>query len=65
MILQNQKHLFGLNNEITYLNGAYMSPQLNAVEQIGIDYLQRKSQPSDILAADFFSEKEVLRSRFR
>jgi selenocysteine lyase/cysteine desulfurase len=64
MILQNQKHLFGLNNEITYLNGAYMSPQLNAVEQIGIDYLQRKSQPSDILAADFFSEKEVLRSRF-
>ena len=64
MILQNQKHLFSLNNGITYLNGAYMSPQLKAVEQIGIDYLQRKSQPSNILAADFFSEKEVLRSRF-
>lgn len=64
MILPKQKHLFSLNNEITYLNGAYMSPQLKAVEQIGIDYLQKKSQPSDILAADFFSEKEVLRSRF-
>jgi len=64
MHLQNQKHLFSLNNEITYLNGAYMSPQLKAVEQIGIDFLKRKSQPSDILAPDFFSEKEVLRNHF-
>lgn len=64
MHLQNQQHLFSLNNEITYLNGAYMSPQLKTVEQIGIDFLKRKSQPSDILAPDFFSEKEVLRSRF-
>ena len=64
MNLQNQQHLFSLNNEITYLNGAYMSPQLKSVEQIGIDYLQRKSQPSNILAPHFFSGKEVLRNRF-
>lgn len=64
MHLPNQKHLFSLNNEITYLNGAYMSPQLKAVEHVGIDFLKRKSQPSDILAPDFFSEKEVLRKQF-
>ena len=64
MQLQNQQDRFSLNTEITYLNGAYMSPQLKTVEQIGIDFLKRKSQPSDILAPDFFSEKEVLRSRF-
>ncbi|MEM7087342.1 MAG: aminotransferase class V-fold PLP-dependent enzyme [Bacteroidota bacterium] len=64
MHLQNQKHLFSLNNEIIYLNGAYMSPQLKAVEEIGIHFLKRKSQPSDILAPDFFSEKEVLRDHF-
>ncbi|MBL4662450.1 MAG: aminotransferase class V-fold PLP-dependent enzyme [Flavobacteriaceae bacterium] len=63
-MLQNQQHLFSLNDEITYLNGAYMSPQLKSVAKIGIDCLQQKSQPSNILAADFFSEKEVLRSHF-
>lgn len=64
MSLSNQKHLFNLSEEVTYLNGAYMSPQLKSVEEIGVTHLQRKSNPSQITAEDFFAEKEVLRERF-
>ncbi len=64
MILTPQKHLFNLPNEITYLNGSYMSPQLKTVEHIGVRNLERKSQPHLITVEDFFSEKEVLRERF-
>jgi selenocysteine lyase/cysteine desulfurase len=64
MILTSQKHLFNLPNEITYLNGSYMSPQLKAVEHIGVRNLQGKSHPHLITATDFFANKEVLRERF-
>jgi len=64
MTLKLQKHLFNLPSNVTYLNGAYMSPQLRTVEQIGIQNLQNKSQPNRITAHDFFSEKEILRERF-
>ena len=63
-MLSNQKHLFQLPDHPIYLNGAYMSPQLRSVEAIGIKNLQRKATPFNITPADFFSEKEVLRSRF-
>jgi len=63
-MLKNQQHLFSLDPNFTYLNGAYMSPQLKSVEEVGIEFLKRKSQPSSISGPDFFSEKEVLRNRF-
>lgn len=40
--MQNQKHLFDLSPEITYLNGAYMAPQLKSVTEIGLQSVQRK-----------------------
>ena len=43
--MQNQKHLFNLDDTVTYLNGAYMSPQLKSVERIGLECLQKKSKP--------------------
>ena len=64
MLLQPQKHLFDLPDAVTYLNGAYMAPQLNSVEAIGISNLKRKAHPFLIKEADFFSEKEILRERF-
>ncbi len=64
MTLSNQKHLFDLPENPIYLNGAYMSPQLKSVEQVGINHLKKKSQPFSITEIDFFSEKEVLRERF-
>ena len=64
MSLTHQKNLFSLPEEPTYLNGAYMSPQLRSVEAIGIKNLQRKATPFEITPEDFFSEKEVLRDQF-
>ncbi|MBW1298519.1 aminotransferase class V-fold PLP-dependent enzyme [Aquimarina litoralis] len=64
MYMQNQQHLFNLSEEITYLNGAYMSPQLKSVTEIGISAVQRKAQPNQILPEDFFSQREVLKKRF-
>lgn len=62
--MENQKHLFNLDETITYLNGAYMSPQLKSVEAIGISCLQKKSQPHLISGEDFFTEKVILKKRF-
>ncbi|WP_432412576.1 aminotransferase class V-fold PLP-dependent enzyme [Rasiella sp. SM2506] len=62
--MQNQKHFFNLDNPITYLNGAYMSPQLKSVEAIGLDCLQKKSKPYLISEADFFADKITLKKRF-
>lgn len=62
--MQNQKNLFNLDKEITYLNGAYMSPQLKSVEAIGLTCLQKKNKPYAISEADFFDEKITLKKRF-
>lgn len=62
--MQNQKHLFNLDQNITYLNGAYMSPQLKSVEAIGLSSLKKKSKPYLISEDDFFTEKVTLKKRF-
>ena len=54
MMLTSQKHLFDLDDSITYLNGAYMSPQLKSVTAAGVIALGMKSDPQQIQAADFF-----------
>lgn len=41
-----------------------MSPQLKAVEEIGIANLKRKSNPAAITERDFFTDREVLKQRF-
>ena len=63
-MLTNQKHLFQLPDEITYLNGSYMAPQLRSVEEVGIRELQKKATPYVISENDFFSEKKRLKERF-
>ncbi len=62
--MQQQKHLFNLDENITYLNGAYMSPQLKSVEAIGVACVQKKSKPYQISGEDFFTEKVILKKRF-
>jgi len=62
--MQHQKHLFELSEEITYLNGAYMSPQLTSVTEIGLQSVQRKARPNEVLPEDFFNQKEILKQRF-
>ena len=62
--MQSQKHLFDLPDDITYLNGSYMSPQLKAVTKTGIISVAKKARPYEITPDDFFTQREVLKQRF-
>lgn len=59
-----QKHLFDLDPEFTYLNGAYMSPQMKAVHAVGMDTLSKKNQPWKVGLEDFFEPVEKLKRQF-
>ncbi|HMQ90665.1 MAG TPA: aminotransferase class V-fold PLP-dependent enzyme [Flavilitoribacter sp.] len=63
-MLSCQKHLFSIDPGVSYLNCAYMSPQLNAVEQLGIEMMKRKSRPWTIQVEDFFEPCRLLKDQF-
>jgi selenocysteine lyase/cysteine desulfurase len=63
-MLPCQRHLFDLDPEVTYLNAAYMSPQLKSVTEAGMEALSRKSKPWTIEPADFFTHERALRETF-
>jgi selenocysteine lyase/cysteine desulfurase len=64
MSLKCQKHLFSLDNDITYLNGAYMSPMLKSVEEAGYAGMLKKRSPNHVSLDDFFDPSEKLRVAF-
>lgn len=64
MTLANQREFFGIPADIAYLNCAYMSPQMKSVEEIGEEWLFRKSRPWEIPPSDFFTEAEKSRRLF-
>lgn len=55
------KQLFELEEDITYLNCANMSPMLHAVREAGLQALNTRATPWKIAAADWFAQAEVLR----
>ena len=63
-MLSCQKDKFNIPVDICYLNGAYMSPNLKAVETAGIAGLKAKSQPWNIPSRDFFQPVENLKKTF-
>lgn len=64
MNLGPQRHLFEIPGEVTYLNCAYMSPQLRPVRETGERSVGRKSRPWEITPRDFFREAEAARELF-
>lgn len=64
MILENQRGLFDIPEEISYLNCAYMGPQLGSVREIGERSIARKSRPWDVTPQDFFEDSETARGLF-
>ncbi len=62
--MECQRDLFSLPTGQHYLNCAYMSPLLKAVETAGIRGLRRKAVPAEIGPADFFAPAEELRHAF-
>ncbi|HEU5347070.1 MAG TPA: aminotransferase class V-fold PLP-dependent enzyme, partial [Ktedonobacterales bacterium] len=64
MVLENQRSLFEIPDEIAYLNCSYMSPLPRASREAGQAAVARKSQPWGISSQDFFTEAETARSLF-
>src|SRR5918997_2022727 len=62
--LESQRHLFEIPEEISYLNCAYMSPQLRTVRAAGEKAIARKSRPWEIFPRDFFENSETARKLF-
>lgn len=63
-MLTCQKELFDLGNEVHYLNNAYMSPNLKAVEMAGVIAVRQKSKPFSISKEDFFKPVDELKRTF-
>ncbi len=63
-MLTCQRERFSLPSELHYLNCAYMSPLVRAVEEAGIRGIRRKRDPSSITPADFFEEGQRARALF-
>ena len=63
-MLTCQKSLFELPDEVHYLNGAYMSPQLKSVTEAGLLALTRKAKPYEVLPSHFFEGPAQLKKQF-
>ncbi len=64
MLLANQKSLFDIPSDVTFLNCANMSPLLKNVNRAGIDAINKRNHPWKIKVDDWFSPAEELRALF-
>ncbi|MCC6833728.1 MAG: aminotransferase class V-fold PLP-dependent enzyme [Cytophagales bacterium] len=62
--IKQQRALFSLSSQATYLNCAYMSPLLKSVEKAGIAGMLKKRNPMQVSPKDFFTETEKLRKEY-
>lgn len=63
-MLTNQKDLFNLPDDITYLNCSYMSPMLRSVAEVGARCIYGKDDPTSVKPEDFFKNTSALRTEF-
>jgi selenocysteine lyase/cysteine desulfurase len=64
MLLQNQKQLFDIPDNITYLNIASQSPAFKAIYEAGLKGLKQKNRPYTILGSDYFDPVTELKGLF-
>ena len=64
MGLKNQKHLFSIPEEITYLNVASQSPSFKAIEKAGVEAILKKSIPHKITNSDYFDPVKEVKKLF-
>lgn len=62
-MIASQRHAFDLPEGITYLNCAYLAPQLRTATEAGIEAVGRKRHPWTITPPDFFDGLEQVRER--
>ncbi|MBI1778981.1 MAG: aminotransferase class V-fold PLP-dependent enzyme [Proteobacteria bacterium] len=63
-MLANQRHLFDIPDDVTYINCAYLSPLLKSVRDIGRWGIERKVHPWTIERRHFYEDVERARSLF-
>jgi len=63
-MLNCQSHLFDLDDDICYLNGAYMSPQLKKITATAQEAVKLKSRPYQFTIDDFFQPVKQVKERF-
>ena len=63
-MLENQKHLFDIPEDINYLNIASLSPSFKSIEQAGLRAILEKSKPYLIPSSDFFDPVTELKMLF-
>lgn len=63
-LLGDQRHLFALPEDVTYLNCAYLGPQLRAVTAAGLTAATGKERPWELTPDLFFTGAERLRETF-
>lgn len=59
-----QKSFFQLPDDVSYLNCAYMGPQLQIVEEVGIESVKKKALPFEITPQDFFKHVVELKKAY-
>ncbi|MEZ4987228.1 MAG: aminotransferase class V-fold PLP-dependent enzyme [Saprospiraceae bacterium] len=64
MMLSCQRDLFQLDEEVAYMNGAYMSPQLKSVAAAGVHALALKNAPNRITTDHFFDAVTRVKQEF-
>jgi selenocysteine lyase/cysteine desulfurase len=62
--ISNQRHLFDIPADVTYINCAYLSPLLRSAAERGIWGVGRKVRPWTIVRRDFYDEVEETRAAF-
>lgn len=63
-MLDSQRHLFAMPDDVTYLNCAYLGPQLRTVSAAGLEAVRDKELPWNVTPDRFFTGSEDLRSAF-
>ena len=63
-MIENQRHLFEIPDEIAYLNCAYLSPLMHSVLNAGRWGLERKVRPWEVYPKDFWEEPNRARVLF-
>jgi len=64
MIIANQKPLFSIPADVTFLNCANMSPLSNSVHLAGVEAIDKCRSPWEIKSEDWFNPGEELRALF-
>lgn len=63
-MIESQRHLFDIPDDVAYLNCAYMSPLMKSVQLAGREGIAAKTQPWMLTQEDFFTRSAHTRALF-